>query len=61
MPICNSTSFTRLCLTNAAIFIDDLVKFAQRQPMVQEVVLLDSVIVHHDGKTKLNAERTQSF
>lgn len=45
MPTCNSASFTRLCLTNAAVFIDDLVNFAQRQPMVQEVVLSDSVIV----------------
>jgi len=61
MPTCNSTSFTRLCLTNAAVFIDDLVNFAQRQPMVQEIVLSDSVIVHHDGKAKPTANRTQSF
>jgi hypothetical protein len=61
MPTCNSTSFTRLCLTNAAIFIDDLVNFTQRQPMVQEVVLSDSVIVQHDGKAGLTVDRTQSF
>jgi hypothetical protein len=45
MPTCNSTSFTRLCLTNATIFIDDLVNFTQRQFMMQEIVLLDLVIV----------------
>jgi len=51
----------RLCLTNAVVFIDDLVNFAQRQLMVQEIVLSDSVIVHHDEKAKPIAERTQSF
>jgi len=61
MPTYNSASFTRLCLTNAAVFIDDLVNFAQRQPMMQEVVLSDSVIIQHDGKAKPTAERTQSF
>jgi len=59
----SDTSFWALqgCLTNAAVFIDDLVNFAQRQPMVQEIVLSDSVIVYHDGKAKPTAERTQSF
>ena len=61
MSTCNSISFMRLCLTNAVVFIDDLVNFAQRQPMVQEIVLSDSVIVHHDEKAKPIAERTQSF
>lgn len=61
MPTYNSTSFTRLCLMNAASFIDDLMNFARRQPTVQEVVLSDSIIVHHDGKAKPTAERTQPF
>ncbi len=61
MPTCNSTSFTRLCLTNATIFIDDLVNFTQRQFMMQEIVLLDLVIVQHDRKAKLTMNRTQLF
>jgi len=61
MPTSINTSFTRLCLTNAIVFIDNLVNFAQRQPMVQEIVLSDSVIVYYDGKAKPTAERTQSF
>jgi len=44
---------------NAAVFIDDLVNFAQRQLMVQEVVLSDSVIVQAIEEFIDHAERKE--
>jgi len=61
MSTYNSMSFTHLCLINAVVFIDDLVNFAQRQLMIQEIVLSDSVIIHHDEKAKPTVKHTQSF
>ena len=54
MPSCTSTSFKRLCLVNATTHIDDLVAFARRQPLVQEIVLMDSLMVQHNGKDYLS-------
>lgn len=35
------------------ILIDDLVEFARKQPMVQEIVLSDTIVVKHDGEAML--------
>ncbi|MCJ1423576.1 hypothetical protein MMC29_001460 [Sticta canariensis] len=61
MPPCTSTSFKRLCLVNAVTQVDDLVAFARRQPLVREIVLVDSHMVQHNGKNTLAMESTQSL
>lgn len=37
----------RFCLMKAIVLIDDLVSFARRQAILQEIVLSDPVIVQH--------------
>ena len=61
MPSCMSTSFKRLCFANAAISVSNLLVFAQRQPLVQEIVLVDSHMIQHNGKTTLVVEPIQSL
>ena len=58
---CLPARFRRLCLVNAVTLVDDLVVFAQRQPLVQEIVLADPLIVQHNGKATLAMEPIQSF
>jgi len=38
-----------LRLTKAVVLIEDLVKFARRQPVVQEILLSDTVVIQHNG------------
>jgi hypothetical protein len=47
IPTCTSPRLTRLCLVKGVVHLGDFVKFARRQPKMQEIVLSDSVILQH--------------
>ena len=57
MPTRTCARLTRLRLMKGVILINDLVEFARKQAMVQEILLSDTIVVKHDGEAML----VQSF